>query len=119
MLFSTDQYLASQVSALLDTRLLVFDVNSARASIDKHLDQLHHRGYSPEASVGIGYTGYEIVDFLCAVSLSSCHVSPFVVLPSIVEELSTHELLHLVGDRVHGVVCEVWTRLVSVWHVCR
>ena len=42
MLSNRDEYLATEVTALLDTRLLVLDVDPTGTSIDEQLYELHH-----------------------------------------------------------------------------
>lgn len=92
-------------------------MNSTSACLNEHFDQLHHRGDSSKASVSVGNAGHEVVDLLGLVSLLGRQVVSFIILLAVVEELGVDELLDLVGHRAHGIIGEVWARLVDVWDV--
>mmetsp|Transcript_44348 Transcript_44348/g.105605 ORF Transcript_44348/g.105605 Transcript_44348/m.105605 type:complete len:297 (+) Transcript_44348:885-1775(+) len=112
VLLSGDEDLAAHVAALLGARLLVLDVDPSSASLNEHLGQLHGGGKATVPRVCIRDDGVQVVHAGRLGTVRRAHAPALLVLLSVVEELGTEELVHLVGHGVVGVVRHVGARLV-------
>lgn len=88
MLSNRDEHLASKVTTLLDTRLLVLNMDTASTSIDEHLDEFHHGSDATETSISICNAGNKEIDLLGLLSLLGSQVKTFIILLAVMEELS-------------------------------
>lgn len=113
MLLGADQDLASHVTTLLGSRLLVFQVNTGSTSLNEQLGQLHDSSQSSVSGISISNDGAEVINEGGNLELLPGHVSSLLPLLSVVEHLSLEQLVHLVGHSVHGVISKIWSRLVG------
>ena len=111
------EHLSSEMTALLDTDLLVLDVDSSNSGFNEGLGELHHAGHSSESSISISDDGDEVVDLLGLEEFHLAHLGSLPVLLSVVEHEGLGELVDLVGDGVHGVVSEIWSGFIHVGDV--
>mmetsp|Transcript_29781 Transcript_29781/g.97041 ORF Transcript_29781/g.97041 Transcript_29781/m.97041 type:complete len:536 (+) Transcript_29781:321-1928(+) len=112
VLLRRNEHLAAHVTALFRARLLVLEVHARRATLDKHLDELHNSGEPAVAGVGVRNHGEHVVHGRSGLTAARRPAEPLLALLAVVELLSLEELLNLVRHRVHRVVGNVRTRFV-------
>jgi hypothetical protein len=102
------------MTALLDTRLLILEMNTTSASINKHLSEFHNWCDPAKAGISVGYARYQVINLFNLFFLLLGKVWSLFILLSVMEKLCTNQLLHLVGYCVHGIVSKVGPRLMDV-----
>mmetsp|Transcript_26255 Transcript_26255/g.54075 ORF Transcript_26255/g.54075 Transcript_26255/m.54075 type:complete len:424 (-) Transcript_26255:436-1707(-) len=106
------QDLAAHVPTLLRAWLLIFDVNSACAELDKHLCELHRRSEAAVAGVRISNNGVEVVHRGGLGALLWSHATTLLILLAVMEELRFEELIYLVRHSVVRIIGDIRPRLV-------
>lgn len=107
------EHFACHVAALFGAGGLVFNVDSSRALFDEQLGQLHHRRQTAVAGVGVRDDRAEVVHVRGGCSLVLGRGEAVLALFSVVEQLRHEQVLHLVRNRVHGVVGQIGRRFVG------
>ena len=108
-----DEDLTSHVSALLGTRLLIFQMDTSSTRKNLHLDQLHDGSHTTETGITISNNGTEEINLGGVKPLLLGHVGTSLTLLAVMEKLGLEELLNLAGDGVGGVVSEIGSGLLG------
>mmetsp|Transcript_39897 Transcript_39897/g.93960 ORF Transcript_39897/g.93960 Transcript_39897/m.93960 type:complete len:217 (-) Transcript_39897:323-973(-) len=113
VLCSRYQHLATHVTTLLRSWLLVFDVDAGSTVLDEHLGELHGSCEATVTGIRISDDGVEVVHRRVLCQLLRRHVLPVCELLAVMEELRSEQLVHLVGHGVVGIVTHIWSRLIG------
>jgi hypothetical protein len=113
VLLGAHQNLAAHVPALFGPRLLVFEVHPRRPRFDHELGQLHDRRQSAVARVTVGNDRLQIVQHWTGILAVQQRLGAGLLLPAVVVQLRSHQMVDLVGDRVARIVGHVGSWLVG------
>ncbi|KAH3666964.1 hypothetical protein OGAPHI_003414 [Ogataea philodendri] len=107
-----NKHLTGHVSTLLGSSGLVLNVDSCGSVLNEHLGELHNGSGTSVSSISIGNDWSEKVNVWQFGTLLLGQRKSLVSLLSVVEKLGIEQVLHLVWNSVHRVVCKVWRWLV-------
>jgi len=108
-----DNNLTTHVTAFLSAWSLIFNVDTSGTSFNEELNELEGRGDTTETSISISNHGRKIVESRGRSSLSRGQLSSDFILSSVLEKLSSEELVNFVRNSVSWVISEIWTRFVG------
>jgi len=109
----TDQNLATHVSTLFRSGLLIFQMHTGGSRFGHELGQLHDGRQASVSGITIRHNGLEVIPLDARILMGQKRLTAFLILPTIVVELGADQLIDLVGYRVHGVVRKVGAGLVG------